>query len=81
MRIRIDGTIIEKTTNRRNYLYELQSMLLSRMSKETANWFHQDNKKVRLLTFTNLFIHGKGTPGSHVHFLFSREERLDRGDY
>lgn len=64
MRILIIGEIIEKRLpNKRNYNYEIYSMIMNNLHNEIANGFHKKNKGYRYLSFSNIYINT-----NRVHF-------------
>jgi len=75
MRIRIDGVILTKEKpQKRNYTHGIYAMLMEQLKPETAEWFHQNNREIRLLTFTNVYIHGSGREGDKVHLYVAGKE-------
>lgn len=71
MRIKVEGRIIEKTSNKTNYTHSTYSMILNNLTPDSAKLMHKKVKRFRFLTFTNIFI-----MEDKAHFYVAGEDDL-----
>lgn len=77
MRIKIQGNIVEKTNlDKWHYTHGTYAMILNHLSPDTASAFHGDNKKFRLLTFSDIFFTPRFSDKGKVHFYVAGEDSI-----